>query len=108
MHYGWFGIESDSLDPSQIGPGWTQLIIYLALLAASVFYVFRTQGSRSLEQDSMRLARMSAYIIRFAFWAVTLIGVIDMLISFLRVEELLEPIVGEWLTGQLGRPIFRR
>jgi len=47
------------------------------------------------------------YIVRFVFWLVTLVGSVDMLISFLRVESILEPIVGEWLNQQLGRPIFR-
>jgi TRAP-type mannitol/chloroaromatic compound transport system permease small subunit len=105
LHYGWFGLEGDRID-AQLTAGWIQFIGYLAVLAASVFYVLRTP-SRSLQQDSVRFSRLSAYIIRFAFWAVTLIGAIDMLISFLRVEELLEPIAGEWLTGQLGRAVFR-
>jgi len=82
------------------------LTVYLLVLAASVAYVLKTP-QRSLQQDSVRFAALTAYIIRFAFWAVTLIGAIDMLISFLRVEGLLEAIAGEWLTGQLGRPIFR-
>ena len=106
LHYGWFGLEVDRLEEAQVTRGWTQFAIYLAILIASVIYVLRTR-QRSLQQDSVRFARLSAYIIRFAFWSVTLIGAIDMLISFLRVEELLEPLVGEWLTGQLGRPIFR-
>jgi len=105
LHYGWFGLEGDRID-AQLSAGWMQFAIYIGVLAASVFYVFRTPA-RSLQQDSVRFSRLSAYIIRFAFWAVTLIGAIDMLISFLRVEELLEPVVGEWLTQQLGRPIFR-
>ena len=106
LHYGWFGLEGNPLDADQLTWGWTQLLAYLAILAASGIYVLRTP-SRSLQQDSVRFSRMSAYIIRFAFWAVTLIGAIDMLISFLRVEGLLESVAGEWLTGQLGRPIFR-
>ena len=105
LHYGWFGLEGDRID-EQLTAGWIQFITYLGVLAASVVYVFTTPA-RSLQQDSVRFARLSAYIIRFAFWAVTLIGAIDMLISFLRVEGLLESIVGEWLTQQLGRPIFR-
>jgi TRAP-type mannitol/chloroaromatic compound transport system permease small subunit len=105
LHYGWFGLEGDRID-AQLTTGWIQFVIYIGVLAAGVFYAFLTPA-RSLQQDSVRFARLSAYIIRFAFWAVTLIGAIDMLISFLRVEELLEPIVGEWLTQQLGRPIFR-
>ena len=106
LHYGWFGLDVDALDDAAVTRGWWQFGIYLALLAGAALYAYRTQ-SRSLQQESVRFSRLTAYIIRFAFWSVTLIGVIDMLISFLRVEELLEPLVGEWLTGQLGRPIFR-
>ena len=106
LHYGWFGLEVDALDESKIGQGWTQLIIYLLLLSASVAYVLKTHA-RTLEQDSVRFARLSAYIVRFAFWSVTLVGSVDMVISFLRVEGILEPVAGEWLNQQLGRPIFR-
>ncbi len=106
LHYGWFGFEGEALEGARLTQSWTQIVIYLAVLTTASLYVFKTR-SRSLQQDSVRFSRVSAYIIRFAFWGVTLIGAIDMLISFLRVEEMLEPIVGEWLTGQLGRPIFR-
>jgi TRAP-type mannitol/chloroaromatic compound transport system permease small subunit len=106
LHYGWFGVEQETLEAGQVTLGWIQVGVYLAILAAMLVYVLKTRD-RSLQQDSVRFAKLSAYIIRFAFWAVTLVGAIDMLISFLRVEGLLESIVGEWLTQQLGRPIFR-
>ena len=106
LHYGWFGVEQETLEDGQVSLGWIQVGVYLAILAAMVVYVLKTQ-TRSLQQDSVRFAKLSAYIIRFAFWAVTLVGAIDMLISFLRVEGLLEFFAGEWLTQQLGRPIFR-
>jgi TRAP-type mannitol/chloroaromatic compound transport system permease small subunit len=105
-HYGWFGLDGDSLDTAQVTRGWMQVVGYLMVLAASVAYVVKT-GERTLQQDSVRFSRLSAYIIRFAFWSVTLIGSIDMLISFLRIENLLEYVAGEWLTQQLGRAIFR-
>lgn len=105
-HYGWFGLEGDSLNEGQLSQGWAQMIGYLLALLASLIYVIRTQ-SRTLDQESQRFAALSAYIIRFAFWSITLVGAVDMLISFTRVEGILEPIVGEWLTQQLGRPIFR-
>jgi TRAP-type mannitol/chloroaromatic compound transport system permease small subunit len=106
LHYGVFGLEGDTLDAAQLGQARMQIAVYLAALVGSVVYVIKT-SERSLEQDSVRFARLSAYIIRFAFWSVTLVGFIDMLISFLRVEGLLEFFAGEWLTSQLGRPIFR-
>jgi len=105
-HYGWLGLEADELQDEQISQAWGQVVVYLLILLSSVIYAVKTR-SRTLDQDSIRFARISAYIIRFAFWTVTLVGFTDMIISFLRVENLLEPIVGEWLTQQLGRPIFR-
>ncbi len=105
-HYGWFGLDAEELDESRIGQGWGQVIVYMMVLAASIGYVIKT-SARRLEQDSIRFARMSAYIIRFSFWSVLLVGLFDMTISFLRVENILEHIIGEWLTQQLGRPIFR-
>lgn len=106
LHYGWFGLDVEPLAEDKVGQGWMQLIFYLAVTVASIGYVFKT-ASRTLEEDSIRFARISAYIIRVSFWAVFLIGVIDMLISLLRIENLLEHIIGESLTQQLGRPIFR-
>ncbi|MBT8353013.1 MAG: TRAP transporter small permease subunit, partial [Desulfofustis sp.] len=41
------------------------------------------------------------------FWGVFIIGVADIIISFLRVEELLVPLVGEELAENLGRSQFR-
>jgi hypothetical protein len=38
---------------------------------------------------------------------VLIIGLVDIIISFLRVEELLIPLVGENLAEALGRPQFR-
>jgi TRAP-type mannitol/chloroaromatic compound transport system permease small subunit len=105
-HYGWFGLEGDALNGAQVNQGWGQLFAYLLVLGSIVGYVLKT-GHRSLEQESIRFAKLSAYIIRFAFWSVTLVGFVDMVISFLRVEGLLGYITSEWLTQQLGRPIFR-
>ena len=106
LHYGWFGLGTEALEAGRVGQAWTQMIAYLLVILASIGYAFKTP-SRSLEDDSLRFARLSAYIVRFAFWSVLLVGFADMLISFLRVENILEHIAGEWLTNQLGRSIFR-
>ncbi len=107
-HYGWFGLEAlnEPLNEEQITQGWIQVVFYLSVLFACVVYTLKTPA-RNLDQESVRFAALSAYIIRFAFWSVLLIGFVDMIISFLRVEDLLEYVVGEWLSQQLGRPIFR-
>jgi TRAP-type mannitol/chloroaromatic compound transport system permease small subunit len=107
-HYQFAGLEPPykPLDNNQLNQGWTQLTAYLATLVLGLFYVLKT-ASRTLHDEAYRFATLTAYIIRMSFWSVVLVGFIDMLISFLRVEDLLEPLVGTELTIQLGRPIFR-
>jgi len=107
-HYGYFGLEqpNNPLQDQQIFQGWVQFSAYVFILFLSAGYALISQN-RSLRDDSIRFARMSAYIIRFSFWWVFLVGFADMIISFLRVEDFLEFWVGENLTQQLGRPIFR-
>jgi len=107
-HYGFAGL--DKLDPPlsdvHISQGWIQFVFYLAILLLSLAYALNTR-TRSLLQDSVRFATLAAYIIRLSFWSVLLIGIVDMAISLLRVENFLEFWVGEYLGIQLGRPIFR-
>ncbi len=47
------------------------------------------------------------YIIRAAFWAVFFIGVADVVISLLRIENSLAPLVGDQLATDLGLAQFR-
>jgi TRAP-type mannitol/chloroaromatic compound transport system permease small subunit len=107
-HYQFAGLEPPykPLENKQLNWGWIQIIAYLATLVLGLFYVLKTT-SRTLHDEAYRFATLTAYIIRMSFWSVVLVGFIDMLISFLRVEDLLEPLVGTELTIQLGRPIFR-
>lgn len=100
------GITS-SPSPSQIPlQGWLQLFIYPSVWGL-VAYLTITTPTRSLRDDAEWYAGSAAYVIRAAFWAVLLIGFADMLISFLRVEGLLEILSGKYLATQLGRPVFR-
>lgn len=107
-HYGWFGLETlrQPLAPAQVAQGWVQLCSYLGTAALAAIYVLLT-STRSLRADSELLSGLAAYIIRASFWTVLIIGLADITLSFLRVEELLAPLVGEELTQALGRPHFR-
>jgi TRAP-type mannitol/chloroaromatic compound transport system permease small subunit len=107
-HYGWFGLEAlrQPLSSAQIIQGWLQLFSYLAAGGCCAVYVLVT-SKRSLQNDSDLLSGLAAYIIRASFWAVLIIGLADITISFLRVEELLAPLLGEGLTQSLGRAHFR-
>ena len=87
--------------------GVLQVAFYGVAIAIAVVYGLRTAASRSLRADSDRLNNISTFIIRAAFWSVLLIGFVDAAISFLRVEGLLESVVGTDLAKQLGRSRFR-
>ena len=86
--------------------GWLQVAAYVAAVVLPAAYVLRTP-TRTLHRDADRLSAMAAYIVRAAFWSVLLVGLADMAISFLRIEGLLESLVGSELNTQLGRSIFR-
>ena len=107
-HHGWFGLEElrTPLDDGQVTRGWLQLLSYLGAVALSILYVLGTR-TRSLRADAELLSAFAAYIIRASFWLVLIIGLVDILISFLRVENLLAPLVGDDITEALGRPQFR-
>jgi len=107
-HHGWFGLEAlrTPLENGQITKGWLQLLSYLGAVALVVFYVLWTH-KRPLRSDAALLSGFAAYIIRAAFWTVLIIGLVDILISFLRVENLLSPLIGDDLSEALGRPQFR-
>ncbi len=85
---------------------WLQAAIYLAPVAALALYAFLTPR-QPLRVDAARLDALAAYVVRASFWSVLLIGFVDMLISFLRVEDLLFAVVGEDLSRELGRSVYR-
>ncbi len=83
-----------------------QLLLYPVAVAAPAGFVRKTR-KRSLRRDSDAISAMAAYVVRAAFWVVLLVGIADALISFLRVEGLMQGLVGEQLTQDLGRNKFR-
>jgi len=85
---------------------WLQAGLYLLGLAAALAFVLKSRG-RALRPDAAVIYGVSAYIVRAAFWAVLLIGLADMVVSFLRVEGLLPGLVGDTMTTDLGRSQFR-
>ncbi len=95
-----------ALDGGAVALAWIQLVFYLGPIAGIVALVLLTRD-RPLRADAESLAALAAYIARAAFWAVLLVGLVDMVISFLRVEGILAPVVGEGLAKDLGRSSFR-
>ena len=87
--------------------GGLQLAFYAAAFALALSFTTYSNSSRTLRTDAETLNGLSTFIIRAAFWSVLLIGIVDATISFLRVEGLLESVVGTDLAKQLGRSRFR-
>jgi len=83
-----------------------EIFIYF-ISVVGVFYLSYFFREKSLRQDSLLLNKIVNYFIRSCFWAVVFVGLADVIISFLRVEDFLDDVVGQDLTTQLGRSKFR-
>ncbi len=94
------------LEGAAVAGGWLQLLVTLVAILAVLWLVIRSP-QRGMEADAALYTAMAAYLVRLAFWAVFLVGLADTVISFLRVEGFLQAVVGDHLTTQLGRSIFR-
>ncbi len=101
----WPGAEA-AFGPDRSALAWLQVLVYLLSVAAPAVFVVATKH-RTLREDDAAITAIAAYIARFAFWVVFLVGLVDGLISFLRVEELLEFFVGADITVQIGRSAYR-
>ena len=106
--YGLFGFKK--LNKPLEGPiltfAFIQLFFYIISLFAVVFYVLKSI-KQSLESDAKILTNFTAYIIRSSFWAVLIVGIADAIVSFMVVEKLTGPILGEYLKVKLVVPNFR-
>ena len=107
-HYGLFGFKklSKPLSDSVLNFAFLQLFFYLISVLLAIFYVNRSI-KQTLTTDSEILNKITAYIIRSSFWAVLIVGIADLIISFLVVEKLVEPLFGEYLKIKLVVPAFR-
>ena len=107
-HYGLFGFKklSKPLSDSVLNFAFLQIFFYLISVLLAIFYVNRSI-KQTLTVDSEILNKFTAYIIRSSFWAVLIVGIADLIISFLVVEKLVEPLFGEYLKIKLVVPAFR-
>ena len=105
---GWFSLEElqKPLTSEAINLGWLQLSSYILVIIIVITYIYFTRDDY-LRSDAKKLSSLSAYIIRSAFWAVLIIGLTDSIISFLRVEDLLDSVVGENMAKNLGISRYR-
>ena len=109
-YLGYWGILGLAPPAYQLGgvetlQGVLQTLSYAAAVGLPVLWVI-FYPHISVRDDAQRLSNLAAFIIRAAFWSVMLIGLVDMVISLLRVENLLPYVVGESLSSDLGRASF--
>ncbi len=105
-HYAWLGDDANNLKDGDVLRAQIQFITYLGLLGLAALYAIK-RAPVPLADEVKRFSDLSAYIIRSCFWAVLLIGVVDTVISLLRVEDFIEFWVSPELEAELGRAIFR-
>lgn len=82
------------------GQTWIQAAVYVLCIAVSIFYVVATPD-RALRWDSRNIHHFNIFLIRWMFWAVLLVGVVDATIAFMRVENLFL-----WFTDEETARIF--
>lgn len=102
----WQGLPGSMAYASGDPLAFLQLGLYVLAIALAFAYVLRDRAG-PLRADSKRISDINAFIIRAAFWAVLLVGLADMVISFLRVEGFLDGLVGHALASDLGRSQWR-
>ncbi|MEJ2624886.1 MAG: TRAP transporter small permease subunit [Pseudolabrys sp.] len=86
--------------------GAVQAALYGIAWVIAVAHVLRTPG-RPLRAESETIYGIVRFILRAAFWAVLLVGLADLVVSFLRVEGFLPGLVGEKMAFDLSRSSFR-
>lgn len=103
--YGWPGVAPVFRGGTAF-LGWLQAAGYVIPVVAIIVIALRNR-ERPFASDAALLYSVTAYIIAAAFWSTFFIGIVDGVISFLRVEGLLPAVFGKKLAQQLGVSSFR-
>jgi TRAP-type mannitol/chloroaromatic compound transport system permease small subunit len=90
------GLLAGEIDPLVL----VQAGIYALGVALGFAWVLRLPDE-PLRTDATRLAGIVQFMIRAAFWAVLLIGIVDSALSFLRVEGMLNDVLGAELGAKM-------
>ena len=85
-HHGLFGFKklSKPLEDSVLTTAYIQLFFYFASTLLAIIYVLKSI-KQTLKTDSEFLTQFTAYIIRSSFWAVLIVGIADLIVSFMVV-----------------------
>ena len=92
--------------PSLMEGGWVVILVYGTALLLALVLTVRLSGD-SLEDSANAFTVFNTYLVRGAFWAVFLVGMVDATISFMRIEAFSDRLLGETLAGNLNKQNFR-
>lgn len=98
--------SNDSLKAFEIFLSFIQFSLYFVSLFFIYIYIFKI-NKNSLAEDSKQLSDLAAYITRAAFWTVFLVGLVDLLISFLVSEKAILDSLPSGLAQLLFQPRSR-
>ena len=104
--FGWPGDDYLIHGQNEGALKWVQLALYAVALAGAVAYALGSVR-RPLRREAALVNEMNMVFIRAMFWAVFLVGLADIAISFVRVEGFLEQMIGNHWAVELGRSNFR-
>ena len=79
-------------------------LYFLSILIPIIYFYFQ---DLSISDLADKLESFNDYIIRFAFWSVFIIGIVDAIISFLIIEGFLEQIAGKSWNIKFSNNSFR-
>lgn len=98
--------SNNSLKAFEIFLSFIQFSLYFVSLFFIYIYIFKI-NKNSLAEDSKQLSDLAAYITRAAFWTVFLVGLVDLLISFLVSEKAILDSLPSGLAQLLFQPRSR-
>lgn len=98
---GWPTMGAAFAGGGQVLLAWLHIAIYVVPAIGAVAYAFASTR-RTMRDDSALLSAVAAFVVRWAFWIVLIVGLADAILSFVRIEGFLEAWVGADLNRDLG------
>ena len=81
------------------------VLVYIISIVVAILYTVQTPR-RSLRADGEAVHKFNVYLIRSVFWGVFLVGVADVAIAFMRVENLADVFFWEGAGRDFNKPFF--
>ena len=83
-----------------------QFLLYVLAIILPILYIYTNQDLDNLKLAN-NLENLNGFIIRFGFWSVFIIGIIDAIISLLIIEGFLEQLIGKSWNIKFSNNSFR-